>query len=128
LAASRRIGRLVSQEYTSEGLPIDKLALLIANWHVIMPKGGFMKTTIDRFGRLVLPKQIRDRIGLKPGSEIVIEELEGEIVIRHSEQKTPLQYEDGILVFAGAAVGDLTESIRKHREERLSKFAIGKIR
>jgi len=93
-----------------------------------MPKGGFMKTTIDRFGRLVLPKQIRDRIGLKPGSEIEIEELESEIVIRHSEQKTPLQYEDGILIFAGTAVGDLTESIRKHREERLSKFLPGKRR
>jgi AbrB family looped-hinge helix DNA binding protein len=93
-----------------------------------MPKGGFMKTTIDRFGRLVLPKQIRDRIGLKPGSEIIIEELGSEIIIRHSEQKTPLQYEDGILIFAGTVVGDLTESIRKHREERLSKFAIGKTR
>ena len=81
-----------------------------------------MKTTIDRFGRLVLPKQIRDRIGLKPGSEIIIEELGSEIIIRHSEQKTPLQYEDGILVFAGTAVGDLTESVRKHREEHLTKF------
>jgi len=64
-----------------------------------------MKTTIDKFGRLVLPKQIRDRIGLKPGSEIEIEELESKIIIRHSEQKTPLQYEDGILVFSGTIVG-----------------------
>jgi AbrB family looped-hinge helix DNA binding protein len=76
-----------------------------------------MKATIDRFGRLVLPKQIRDRIGLKPGSEMEIEELKTEIVIRHSEQEMPLQYEDGILIFTGTAVGDLTESIRKRRGE-----------
>jgi AbrB family looped-hinge helix DNA binding protein len=85
-----------------------------------------VKTTIDRFGRLVVPKDIRDRLGLKPGVEIEIKEQESEIVIRQVERESPLHFEDGILVFAGTATGDLTESVRSHRKERIAKLSLWK--
>ena len=40
-----------------------------------------MKTTIDRAGRLVIPKQIRDLVGLKPGVDLDIDYRHGAIVI-----------------------------------------------
>ena len=85
-----------------------------------------MKTTIDKFGRLVVPKDIRDRLGLKPGVEIEIEAQESEIVIRQKEHQPPLQVEDGVLVFSGTATADLTESLRRQREERIDKLSIEK--
>ncbi|OGW52426.1 MAG: hypothetical protein A2Z46_05825 [Nitrospirae bacterium RBG_19FT_COMBO_55_12] len=85
-----------------------------------------MKTTLDRFGRVVVPKDIRDKLGLKPGAEIEIDEHGNEIVLKPVEHETPLKLEEGVLVFTGTATGDLMEAIRTHREERLTKVASGK--
>lgn len=40
-----------------------------------------MKTTIDRAGRLVVPKKIRDAAGILPGSELTIRVADGRIEI-----------------------------------------------
>lgn len=40
-----------------------------------------MKTTIDRAGRLVLPKKIREAAGIRPGSELTIRVADGRIEI-----------------------------------------------
>ncbi len=41
-----------------------------------------MARAIDRFGRIVIPKPIRDRLGLVPGREVEIEVRDGVIEIR----------------------------------------------
>jgi AbrB family looped-hinge helix DNA binding protein len=82
-----------------------------------------MKTTLDRFGRVIVPKGIRDRLGLVPGSEMTIDEHENEVVLKLVEQGAPLKLEHGILVFAGTAKSDLTEAVRMHREDRHRKVA-----
>jgi len=41
-----------------------------------------MRTTIDGVGRLVVPKAVRDRLQLKAGTELEIEEHDGIIEIR----------------------------------------------
>ncbi len=40
-----------------------------------------MKTTIDRAGRLVVPKKIREAAGILPGSELTIRVNDGRIEI-----------------------------------------------
>lgn len=85
-----------------------------------------MKTILDRFGRVVVPKEIRDRLGLKPGTEIEIDEHGNEVLLKPVEHETPLQLEDGVLVFTGTATADLMGAIRTHREERLLKVTAGK--
>jgi AbrB family looped-hinge helix DNA binding protein len=40
-----------------------------------------MVTTIDQAGRIVIPKPIRDRLGLRGGEQVQVEEREGEIVV-----------------------------------------------
>ncbi|MEK6697494.1 MAG: AbrB/MazE/SpoVT family DNA-binding domain-containing protein [Nitrospirota bacterium] len=85
-----------------------------------------MKTTLDRFGRVVVPKDIRDRLGLKPGAELEIDEQGNEVVLKPVEHETPLKLEEGVLVFTGTATGDLKEAVRTHREERLLKVGSGK--
>jgi AbrB family looped-hinge helix DNA binding protein len=41
-----------------------------------------METTMDRLGRIVVPKKIRDALGLSEGGSIEITEANGEITIR----------------------------------------------
>jgi AbrB family looped-hinge helix DNA binding protein len=53
-----------------------------------------MKTTIDRFGRVVVPKEIRKHFGLAPGGEVEIDERDHEIVIRQVAGYSPLQMEE----------------------------------
>jgi AbrB family looped-hinge helix DNA binding protein len=40
-----------------------------------------MKTTIDRAGRLVIPRKIREAAGIQPGSELTIRVTDGRIEI-----------------------------------------------
>jgi AbrB family looped-hinge helix DNA binding protein len=85
-----------------------------------------MKTTLDRFGRVVVPKGIRDRLGLRPGVEVEIDEKENEVVLKLVDHEPSLIVKEGVLVYAGKATGDLRGAVRTHRDERLHKVASGK--
>jgi AbrB family looped-hinge helix DNA binding protein len=41
-----------------------------------------MRTTIDNAGRLVVPKPLRDRLGLKGGSEVDLVEVDGVLEVK----------------------------------------------
>lgn len=43
-----------------------------------------MRTTIDKAGRVVIPKRLRERLALKGGEEIEIEEVGDRIEIRRA--------------------------------------------
>ena len=82
-----------------------------------------MKTTIDRFGRLVVPKELRERLGLRPGDEVEVEGHESELTLKPLVQEAPLCLEEGVLVYCGRASGDIEASVRHVREERLTKVS-----
>ena len=81
-----------------------------------------MQTTIDRFGRIVLPKRVRDDFNLEPGSIIQIEESGQKIILKPIHGEPSLRLKQGILVFTGVPLGDLDNVVAKHREERLKSF------
>ena len=68
------------------------------------------ETIVDRFGRIVIPKKIRDDFNLEAGTQIRFEESE------HGEPN--LRWKDGVLVFSGTPLEDLSKALAKHREER----------
>lgn len=68
-----------------------------------------MKTTIDRAGRLVVPKPIRDAAGITPGAELEIRVADGRIEI----EAAPLEVK---LVKRGA----LTVAVPRKRVPTLS--------
>jgi len=105
------------------------VGLTNGNCHVILPishrdnsLGGNMQTTIDRFGRIVLPKKLRNDFNLEPGSQIQIEEGGQEIILKPIYGEPNLRLKDGILVFTGVPLGDLNKAVAKHRDERLQSF------
>ncbi|MDE2059235.1 MAG: AbrB/MazE/SpoVT family DNA-binding domain-containing protein [candidate division NC10 bacterium] len=83
-----------------------------------------METTLDRFGRVVIPKDIRDALGLKPGELLKIEQTDDEVVLKPLREEPPIKVKNGVLVYAGTATGILMEAVRAHREERLRKVAL----
>lgn len=76
---------------------------------------------MDRAGRVVLPKPVRDRLQLEPGESLEIEPFDDHIVLRPVRGNTRMRKKRGIWVFQSgeplkASVVD--ETIRKVREER----------
>ena len=80
------------------------------------------ETIVDRFGRIVIPKKIRDNFNLETGTQVRFEESEQGIVLKPVYGEPNLHWKDGVLVFSGSALGDLSDAIEKHREERARKI------
>jgi AbrB family looped-hinge helix DNA binding protein len=84
-----------------------------------------MSITIDRAGRLVIPKSIRDELNLVPGSELEIDAEGNEIRLRVAGTEPRLIEKDGILVYHGGAKTDIdiVEFIRSERDKRSNSQA-----
>lgn len=60
-----------------------------------------MQTAVDKFGRVIIPKTIRDRLGWKPGTILEIEEADDTLVLKVLNNEPRLMGENGFLVFTG---------------------------
>ena len=86
-----------------------------------------IKTTIDRAGRLVLPKPIRDEAGILPGMELEIRVTRGRVEIAPAPRAVRIVSRGGLRVaVAGGAdpalgqeqVGQTLRAIRnRHQDE-----------
>ena len=81
-----------------------------------------MLATIDAGGRVVVPKDVRDRLGLRPGSRIVLTEVEGRLEISPATTAVRLEHHEGAVVAVADAdlpvvtaeqVRDAIESARR---------------
>ena len=79
-----------------------------------------MRVTIDRAGRIVVPRQFRDRLDLVAGTELEIEALDAGLKLRRIGSEPTLRKKKGFLVHHGAASSaiDVVEFIRAERETR----------
>jgi AbrB family looped-hinge helix DNA binding protein len=79
--------------------------------------------TVDKAGRIVLPKPLRDKMQLSPGTVLQME-TEGEnITLRPVRPKATLAKEFGIWVYQGGSNDDsIPDLIDRVREERLREF------
>jgi AbrB family looped-hinge helix DNA binding protein len=80
-----------------------------------------MKTTltIDKAGRIILPKQIRDRMHLTAGSKLEAELIGSHLRISPEEEEDPpFEVVDGITVIKGGGPipGGVAAAIRRERD------------
>lgn len=66
-----------------------------------------MTVTIDKAGRVVIPKSIRDRLNLVPGSELGIDVKGNEINLAVNSTESRLKEKRGVLIFDGRSDSDL---------------------
>jgi AbrB family looped-hinge helix DNA binding protein len=83
-----------------------------------------MTSTIDRAGRVVIPKPIREAAGLEPGSPLKIEYRDGRVEIERKSPKVRIVRKGTVLVASirGApkmSVEETNEWIRKSREREV---------
>jgi AbrB family looped-hinge helix DNA binding protein len=85
-----------------------------------------MEIRIDKAGRIVVPKPIRERLGFKPDTELeAIEQPDG-VLLRRVEQRPSMVKVDGLWVHQGipepgANWERIVEDVREERIESLLK-------
>jgi AbrB family looped-hinge helix DNA binding protein len=85
-----------------------------------------MEAMLDELGRILIPEQIRQDLGIGPGAVLRIEERDAGIFLRPEAAGTGDPYlvrKGGVLVFTGQAEGDLEAAVQRDREERDAKMA-----
>jgi AbrB family looped-hinge helix DNA binding protein len=80
-----------------------------------------MKLTMDKAGRIVLPKTLRDELHLAPGDSLEIESSGEDITIRPVRGQAQLRKKHGVWVYrAGEPLSASTvdKTMRQVRQER----------
>jgi AbrB family looped-hinge helix DNA binding protein len=81
-----------------------------------------MKTTIDGAGRLVVPKEIRSRLGLTPGQALEISERDGRIEIEPPSVNISLVDQGhGLVAVPDRELPPLTDEIVRETLERVRR-------
>ena len=86
--------------------------------------------TIDKAGRIVLPKPVRDALQISPGDSLELESSEDHIVLRPAPGRARMYKKQGVWVLHGDAplpAGVVEETMRKVRRER-ERAILGKQR
>ncbi len=85
-----------------------------------------MELRIDKAGRIVVPKPLRERLGFKPDTELeAIEQPEG-VLLKRVEQRPSMVKVDGLWVHQGSAEPGanwerILEDVREERIESVLK-------
>ena len=79
------------------------------------------RLTIDRAGRIVVPKPLREELHLEPGDSLELESAGEQIILRPVRGTAPLRKEDGVWVFHSGqplSASSTHKMLRQIREER----------
>ncbi len=83
------------------------------------------KLTLDKAGRVVLPKPLRDRLQLAPGDTLHLESEGESITLRPVRQNVMLKKELGVWVYQGestnSSIPDLVDRERENRHRSVTE-------
>ena len=82
-----------------------------------------MTTTLGKAGRLIVPKAIRDIVGLHEGARLRIEAVGGKFEATMEPEEAWVEMQGGFPVIVGGRPrkkGDIVRAIKEEREERLA--------
>ncbi|HRC86759.1 MAG TPA: AbrB/MazE/SpoVT family DNA-binding domain-containing protein [Thermoanaerobaculia bacterium] len=81
---------------------------------------------LDRLGRVLIPKPLRQSLGLQEGTLLEIEEEGGALRLRAVQPEPELVREGRVLVYHGTALSDLEAAVEAQRAERGQQLAFGR--
>jgi len=99
-------------------------------WHGILLGIMTSTLTIDKAGRIVLPKPLRDELQLTAGDSLEVQTKGEEITLRPIRGNSPLRKKHGVWVFQagqGLAEDAVNKTFREIRRDR-EKLILGKKR
>lgn len=81
-----------------------------------------MEATLDRFGRVLIPKGVRRQLGMTAGQTFEIKVGADEIVLKPHHPEAGLAVRDGVLIYRGGKletdVGDMVKTDREQRDAK----------
>ena len=82
-----------------------------------------MTLTIDKAGRVILPKPLRDRLGLHAGSDLEIQETKDGVMLRPAARRPSMVKKGSFWVHTGELPPgyDVLKAIDDDRDERMRK-------
>ena len=83
-----------------------------------------MTLTMDKAGRVILPKPLRDRLGLRAGSNLDVVETADGIRLKPVEAESSMVKKDGMWVFTGTLPPgfDILRAVDDDREARIREI------
>ena len=84
-----------------------------------------MQLTLDHFGRMVLPKTLREEFHLRAGSRLEVEGGGNCIILKPIEAEDAVREKEGLLVYAGTAEENLETAVARQRRQRIAALTGG---
>jgi AbrB family looped-hinge helix DNA binding protein len=82
-----------------------------------------MELKVDKFGRVVLPKKLREHLGVGLSLRVEVKETRDGILLKPVRRESGLMMKDGILILRGSGMTDHNidwdKLIEDDREERI---------
>ena len=93
---------------------------------MVYGKRNTMPLKIDKAGRIVVPKSLRERLGFRPDTELEAIEQPGGVLLKRAKQRPPMVKVDGLWVHQGSAEPGanwerILEDVREERTESVLK-------
>ena len=84
-----------------------------------------MTLKMDKAGRVILPKPVRDRLGLHEGSDLEMQETPEGVMLKPVELRPSMVKKQGLWVHTGQVPPgfDVVEAIRDDRADRIRKLS-----
>lgn len=79
--------------------------------------------TIDESGRILLPKQVREQLGLNIQDKLSLEVKDGQLILQPLSQEPLTDYEEGVLVAKSEFVDSIEITIDNIRDERINELS-----
>lgn len=77
-----------------------------------------MELTLDKFGRILIPKDVREELGLRAGSSLYFERTKNGFQLKKLDEAQSIMKKGQTLVFVGKITGDIEGIIDQVRSER----------
>lgn len=81
-----------------------------------------MITTLDKFGRVIVPKKLRKALGINTEDTLNISEDGERIILERVKEKVPVVNRNGLLVFTGNLEKESIDLVKDDRQERMRKL------
>ncbi len=84
-----------------------------------------MNVTIDKVGRFVLPKEVREQLGVSAGDELELSVDDDTVTLRPKSKTSPLKRENGRWVWSTGVPMEpdfLLKQIEKSRTDRIKQI------
>ena len=85
------------------------------------------KLTIDKAGRIVLPKPVRDQLQLSPGDALQLESSGEKITLRPVRENAPLRKKRGVWVYSAGEplAASVVDATAQHIQSERAGRALG---